>query len=395
MPDQPSRFILFGMNTNGYTSWLEIDLGAIKNNIHRLRELTRTPVMAVVKANGYGHGTLEIARAATAAGAEWCGVARLEEGVTLHQSGTPCQVLVLGYTSPDRVRDAVENQIRLTVYDLKIGREYARLAAKTGGKLKLHLKVDTGMGRLGISPEDALGFLTEMKNHPSVQMEGIFTHFARADEPDVSTTREQLELFTALIRQLQVAGLCPPVVHAANSAAALVYPEARFNLIRPGIAVYGLNPSSQVHLPDGFRPALAWKSRLTSVRRFPAGHGISYGHIYRTTREELIGATAIGYADGYRRVKNNVALVNGKRVPVVGSVCMDQCMLQLDAVPEARIGDEVVLIGSQNGETLTADEVASRWGTINYEVITGLAARLPRLYFDEDGESLDPFRLNP
>jgi alanine racemase len=371
------------MNTNGYSSWLEIDLGAIRNNIKKLHEITKTPVMAVVKANGYGHGTMEIARAATAAGAEWCGVARLEEGVALHQSGISCRMLVLGYTSPDRIPEAVENQISLTVYDLKIAEQYAQQARGSGGKLKLHLKVDTGMGRLGVSPQDAMNFLKEMAHEPAIEMEGIFTHFARADELDVSTTREQLDRFIGMIDQLKAAHLCPPVVHAANSAASLLYPDARFDLVRPGIAVYGLHPSGQVHLPDGFQPALAWKSRLTSVRMFPAGHGISYGHIYRTSREELIGATAIGYADGYRRVNGNLVLVNGKRVPVVGNVCMDQCMLQLDRVPDAKIGDEVVLIGSQGDETISAEEVAGRWGTINYEVVTGLAARLPRFYLNE------------
>jgi alanine racemase len=371
------------MNTNGYSSWLEIYLGAIKNNIRKLREISHTQIMAVVKANGYGHGTMEVARAATEAGAEWCGVARLEEGVALRQAGLPCRMLVLGYTSPDRVPDAVENRISLTVYDLKIAEQYAQQAKKNGGKLKLHLKVDTGMGRLGISPQEAEGFLQEMAREPAIEMEGIFTHFARADELGVPTTREQLDRFIQMINRLKLAKICPPVVHAANSAASLLYPDARFDLIRPGIAIYGLHPSDQVHLPDGFLPALAWKSRLTSVRKFPPGHGISYGHTYRTIREELIGAIAIGYADGYRRVYGNMALVNGVKVPVVGNVCMDQCMLQLDHVPDAKIGDEVVLIGSQGDETITAEEVAARWGTINYEVITGLAARLPRISVDD------------
>jgi alanine racemase len=377
-----TRYILSPMNSNGFSAWLEIDLDIIRQNVKELLRISQKEVMAIVKANGYGHGAAEIAKAAVEAGATWCGVARLEEAIALRRAGLNCQILVLGYTSPDRVAEAVNNNVCLTIYDQQIGEAYAEQAKNLGGGLRLHIKVDTGMGRLGISPETALEFIENLSRRPQLLIEGIFTHFARADEPQVPTTNEQLVMFDQLIKNLRVDGIAPKYIHAANSAAILNYPAARFDLVRPGISLYGFPPSPETPFPDSLKPALTWKTRLTSVRTFPAGHGISYGHIYHTTRAERIGSVAIGYADGFRRVNGNVALVHGKRVPVVGRVCMDQCMLQLDEVPNAAIGDEVVLLGGQGNEYISAEELADRWGTFNYEVICGLSARLPRIYLN-------------
>jgi alanine racemase len=377
-----TRYILSPMNSNGFSAWLEIDLDIIRQNVKELLRISQKEVMAIVKANGYGHGAAEIAKASVEAGATWCGVARLEEAIALRRAGLNCQILVLGYTSPDRVAEAVNNNVCLTIYDQQIGEAYAEQAKNLGGGLRLHIKVDTGMGRLGISPETALEFIENLSRRPQLLIEGIFTHFARADEPQVPTTNEQLVMFDQLIKNLRVDGIAPKYIHAANSAAILNYPAARFDLVRPGISLYGFPPSPETPFPDSLKPALTWKTRLTSVRTFPAGHGISYGHIYHTTRAERIGSVAIGYADGFRRVNGNVALVHGKRVPVVGRVCMDQCMLQLDEVPNAAIGDEVVLLGGQGNEYISAEELADRWGTFNYEVICGLSARLPRIYLN-------------
>lgn len=370
------------MNSNGFSAWLEIDLDIIRQNVKELLRISQTEVMAIVKANGYGHGAAEIAKASVEAGATWCGVARLEEAIALRRTGLNCQILVLGYTSPDRVAEAVNNNVCLTIYDQQIGEAYAEQAKNVGGGLRLHIKVDTGMGRLGISPETALEFIENLSRRPQLLIEGIFTHFARADEPLAPTTNEQLVMFDKLIKNLRRDGIAPKYIHAANSAAILNYPAARFDLVRPGISLYGFQPSPETPFPDNLKPALTWKTRLTSVRTFPAGHGISYGHIYHTSYAERIGSIAIGYADGFRRVNGNVALVHGKRIPVVGRVCMDQCMLQLDEVPNAMIGDEVVLLGGQGKEYLSAEELADRWGTFNYEVICGLSARLPRIYLN-------------
>ena len=367
-------------DTNGYSAWLEVDLDIIRKNVKELLAISQTELMAIVKANGYGHGAAEIAQAAVQAGATWCGVARLEEAIALRRAGINCQILVLGYTSPDRTAEAVNHNISLTIYDQQMGEAYAEQAERFGGGLRLHIKVDTGMGRLGISPDTALEFIEKISKLPQINIEGIFTHFARADEPDAGTTEKQLARFDQLVQNLRRDGIAPRYIHAANSAAILNFPQAHYDLVRPGIAMYGFRPAPETNLPASIRPAITWKTRLTSVRMFPPGHGISYGHIYHTRATERIGSIAIGYADGFRRVAGNVALVRGKRVPVVGRVCMDQCMLQLDSVPDAAIGDEVVLLGSQGTEMISAEEIGDRWGSFNYEVICGLSARLPRFY---------------
>jgi alanine racemase len=368
------------MNSNGYSAWLEIDLARIKENVKEILRISQTEVMAIVKANGYGHGAIEIAQASIEAGATWLGVARLEEAIALRRAGLNCHILVLGYTSPDRIADAVNHNICLTIYDVAIGEAYAEQASRFGGGLRLHIKVDTGMGRLGISPDTAQTFIESISRQPQLNIEGIFTHFARADEPTAATTQRQMEEFDVLIGNLKKVGVAPRYIHASNSAAILNFPNAHYDLVRPGIALYGYAPSPDTPLPGSIAPGLTWKTRLTSVRTFPSGHGISYGHIYFTRKAERIGSIAIGYADGYRRADGNIALVNGRRVPVVGRVCMDQCMLQLDDVPDAQVGDEVVLMGRQGDEVISAEEIAERWSTFNYEVICGLSARLPRVY---------------
>ena len=370
------------METQAYSTWLEIDLGSIKNNIKQIKKITQTKVMAVIKANGYGHGVLDVAKSAVDAGAEWCGVARMEEALNLRAAGVDSKIMVLGYTPPALIPDAIHNDIHVAIYDERMAQGYAAYATKEAKKLRAHLKVETGMGRLGMLPARVPGFLADYHDHHFIEIDGIFTHFARADEPKSDSTDQQLALFKALLAQLRQAELCPDLVHAANSAAVLNYPDAYFDLVRPGIAIYGLDPAPNTPLPEGFRSALTWKARLTSVRVLPAGHGVSYGSVYVTSDEERIGVIPVGYGDGFRREPGQQVLVRGKRVDVVGRVCMDQCMLQLDAVPGAVPGDEVVLLGTQGEESITANELAARWGTLNYEVVCGLADRLPRVYFE-------------
>jgi alanine racemase len=342
--------------------------------------MTHTTVMAVIKANGYGHGVLAVAQALTAAGAEWLGVARIEEALNLRREGITSEIMVLGYTAPVKIPDAIEQNIHVAIYDVGMAKAYAAFADKMAKRLKAHLKVETGMGRLGMPHDQSFAFLQEFHQHPQIEIDGIFTHFARADEPNAPKTMDQLAVFNHLLYRLIEEGIKPPVVHAANSAAVINFPEAYFDLVRPGITLFGLSPSPDMSLPKSFRRALTWKARLTSVREFPAGHGISYGSVYVTTRKEWIGVIPVGYGDGFRRVKDQQVLVHGKRVNVVGRICMDQCMLQLDDVPDAVAGDEVVLLGEQGEQEITAEELARKWGTINYEVLCGLADRLPRLY---------------
>jgi alanine racemase len=371
------------MNTDAYSIWLEINLGAIRRNIQRIAKITQRPVMAVVKANAYGHGLFEVSQAAEKAGIARLCVARLEEALALRDAGINTPILVLGYTSPLDVPKAVNRNISLALFNAELAPQYQEAASTTDGKLNVHIKVDTGMGRLGIFPENAAEFISQVAQMNAINIEGLFTHFASADEPQKSTTDEQIFRFNRLLSELEKLGIRPPIVHAGNSAGSLYYPQAWYDAVRPGNAIYGLNPSQEAPLPEGFEPALAWKTRLTSVKTLPPGSGISYNHRYVTQSFEKIGASAVGYADGLRRKLDNVALVRGHRVKQVGIVCMDQTMWQLDDVPEAQVGDEVVLIGQQGDERITAEEVAASWGTINYEVVCGLSARVPRYYIDD------------
>ncbi len=363
-----------------HPTWIEVDLSAIENNVRLIRGMSSAQVMAVVKADGYGHGALPVAQAALRAGATWCGVARLEEALELRRGGLECPILLLGPIPAAGSAEAVEHGLSLTVF----APDQIEAAAAAGRELKreanLQLKVDTGMSRLGAQPGDALGLAHLVAETEGARLEGVFTHFACADEPDPATTDQQLAAFEQVVEALQAAGLRPPLVHAANSAAALTRPQAHFDMLRLGIAMYGLHPSAHCRLPAGFRPALGWMAQLSQVKTLPPGRGVSYGHTYITQDEERIGTVPVGYADGYRRVAGNQALVHGVRVPVVGRVCMDQSMLQLDRVPEAHAGDQVVLLGRQNGESMPAEELAQRWGTINYEVTCGIGKRVPRLY---------------
>jgi len=368
------------LDTTQYSNWLEIDSGAIAANVRRLCAIAGRPLMAVVKANGYGHGLVAAAKAAVAGGATWCAVARVEEALALRAGGVDCPVLVLGYTPAEWVAPAAQSKVSLTVYDGDLLEGYAARAQAAGQTLKVHLKVDTGMGRLGFFPGDVPGVISRFVNRPGIQVEGIFTHFARSDEPEDPTTAAQLRHFIPLIEGLRSAGLCPPLVHSANSAGIFYHSRSYFDIVRSGIAIYGLHPSPEAPLPDGFRPALAWKVRLSSVKMLPAGHGVSYGASYTTRAEERIGVIPVGYADGFRRQRPQVVLLHGQRVPVVGRICMDQSMLQLDHLPDALPGDEVVIIGQQGEDAIWAEEVAERWQTNNYEVVCGLAARIPRIY---------------
>jgi alanine racemase len=336
--------------------------------------------MAIVKANAYGHGAVKAARGALRGGASWCGVARIEEALELRRAGLECPILILGYTPPEQLPEAVAGRISVAVWDEVQVAAAASAAERSGHPARLHLKVDTGMHRLGVQPEDALHLAARLAATPGIIFEGLFTHFARADEADLSTTRQQEALFLQTLEQLESGALRPPLVHASNSAAALVSPTARFDLVRLGIAMYGLHPSDECPLPASFKPALSWKAVLSHVKSLPAGSGISYGHEYTTRSKECIATVPVGYADGFRRARPNQVLVAGVRLPVVGRVCMDQLMLRLDGLPSARPGDEVVLIGRQGSELISAEDVARRWDTNNYEVVCGIGARVPRLY---------------
>ncbi|MDW8328329.1 MAG: alanine racemase [Anaerolineales bacterium] len=365
------------------STWAEIDLSAIQHNLRRMKALAGVRVMAVVKANAYGHGAVEVSRAAALAGADWLGVARVEEGMALRQAGLALPILVMGYTPPAVSAEAIGHDLTLTVFDAESAQAYAATARALNRTARVHVKVDTGMGRLGVLPEDAPEFIGSVRRLEGLQVEGCYTHFANADmldgpQPPPLSARAQLARFNAVLQALP---LRPSLLHACNSAGALTIPEARLDLVRVGIALYGLNPSAEVPCPPDFRPALSWKARVTQVKLLPPGHGVSYGHEYITTEAETVAAVSVGYADGYRRAPRvNEVLIRGRRAPVRGRVCMDQIIVGVSHIPGVQPGDEVTLIGVQGEARLTADDLARKWGTINYEVTCGIAARVPRVF---------------
>lgn len=367
-------------------TWLEIDLSAIANNTRRIKALVGPHVRLLVslKADGYGHGALKVARTALHNGASMLGVATVSEAAPLREAGITAPVLVFGYVPLWQMREAVRLDLTITLYTCEAAHALERAAQALGKIVRVHVKIDTGMGRLGIRSEqtpDILTLMREIIRLPHLLLEGLFTHFAKADAQDLTHAHLQLTRFQTLLHMLEEHGLRPPLVHAANSAATLSLPEAHFDMVRSGIALYGLDPSLEVRLPEGFRAALAFKTQVSQVKVIPAGEGISYGCTYVTERPTEIAVLPVGYADGFRRAPTNWGgvLIHGQEAPLVGRVCMDQCMVDISHIPGVRVGDEVVLIGHQGDAVLSAEMVAQRLGTINYEVVSEILARVPRV----------------
>lgn len=365
-------------------TWVELDLEAIAGNCERIAELAGpgVEVMVVLKADAYGHGAVRIAHTVLAHGARRLAVACLSEAVALRQAGVDAPILIPGYVPPWQARAAVLHDVTCAVFAEETVQALSAAALDLRATARLHLKVDTGMGRLGLFPADVLPFMRKVGRLPGIAWEGILSHFSVADDPaEDAYTEEQLRQFAALLGSLEAAGFTFPLVHAANSAGLLRFPSSRFNLVRPGISLYGLAPGPLTPLPEGFRPALRFKTTVAQVKTFPPEASISYGRGYRTSGEQRIAVLPVGYADGFRRAPRNwgEVLVRGHRAPIVGRVCMDYTMIDVTPIPGVRPGDEVVLIGRQGNQEITVEEVAERLGTINYEVVSQILARVPRL----------------
>ena len=363
-----------------FATWVEVDLNILNNNIEILQRETHTPMMAVVKANGYGHGFMPITRTAERAGITWFGVARPRMAVKMRQEGIKGNILVLGYIAPERIEEMICLDVSLTAWTTEHLDQIAAATSKCRKPARVHLLVDSGMGRLGCLPEQSLELARIIAASQDLEFEGLFSHLARADEIDPSPTNRQQAVFNEVIQELKLAGLLPEIIHLANSAGSLAHPTTHHNLVRPGIIIYGLAPSPDIPLPEGIEPILSWKSVLASIKELPPNHGVSYGHAYITKEKEKIGVIPVGYADGYRRMPGNHVLINGHKAPIIGRVCMDQFMVKLEGIPNPQVGDEVVLIGKQGSQSISANDLANVWQTINYEVTCGIGARVPRIY---------------
>ncbi len=367
-------------------TWVEIDLSAIANNTRRIAEIVgpQVRILASLKADAYGHGAVKVAHTVLRNGAGMLGVATVSEAMLLREAGIRAPVLVFGYTPPWQMREAAHLDLTITLYSIEASQALSRAATSLGKTVKVHVKVDTGMGRLGIRAgelAEIVRLVEAVKQLPGLELEGIFTHFARADALDQAHARLQLSRFHEVLRAMEQKHLRPPFIHAANSAALLSLPESHFDMVRPGIALYGLDPSDEVRLPAGFRPALSFKTQVAQVKLVPAGEGISYGATFVTGHPTMVATLPVGYADGFRRAPANwgSVLIHGQEAPLLGRVCMDQCMVDVSHIPQVRVGDEVVLIGRQGTANLTAEVVARRLGTIHYEVVSEILARVPRV----------------
>lgn len=361
----------------------EIDLSAIRANMRAIREhIGPGPkIIPAVKANAYGHGAVEVSRAVLEAGADMLGVATLEEAIELRDSNIRAPILLLSVVSPDHAPEVLRYDVVPVICDEPFAVEMSRQAAEKGVTVSVHVKVDTGMGRIGVRLEDSLGLIRKVAELPGLRVEGLLTHFACSDD-DKTFTRRQIEAFTSLDEKLRSIGIGIPFRHCANSAAILGMPETTCDAVRPGIMVYGLYPSPSVPRTVEVRQAMTLKTRIVFLKWIEAGDTVSYGRIFRADRRSLIATVPIGYADGLNRMLSGKgsALVRGRRVPIAGRVCMDQTMLDVTDVPGVALEDEVVFYGRQGDEMISIEEIAQTIGTIPYEVCCAVSSRVPRVY---------------
>ncbi len=367
----------------------DIDLSALQHNVRSLKQHIGPAVAmaAVVKADAYGHGAYRIARTALSSGADRLAVARFSEAERLRKEGITSPILLFGSTPAALIQKLLDWNLTVTVNSLEEAEELSLAAEKRGKSLPVHIKIDTGMGRLGLMHQD---FQTDLESVEKIirmrglRIEGVFTHFANADTTDKTHVKQQLTYFSSLMNNLKKRGHEIPLRHAANSAATLELPESHFDMVRPGIALYGLSPSRDVNPASlSLRPVLSLRTRIIHIKTVPAGFHVSYGSTYTTPSESRIATVPVGYADGFPRSLSSkgAMLVHGQRAPILGRVCMDLTMIDVSSIPEARAGDEVIIIGRQAYQEISADEVAENAGTINYEVVSSLTGRIPRIYY--------------
>ena len=366
-----------------FPSRVEIDLDALAENVRWLKARVgdNTAVMAVVKANAYGHGAAPVARTALENGAELLAVANLAEAVELRDAGIKAPILVLGYVPADAIPLVIQLEISVSVFDKVVAQQYAAAAEGAHGKLIVHIKVDSGMGRLGVLPKDAIALTNQLQNVDAIEVEGIYTHFSTAGE-DLPYAVEQLARFKRVLKQLQSDGRRFKYIHAANSAAVLTFPDSYFNVVRPGLLLYGLQPIQTCAEASALQPVMTWKTRVAQVKTLPPDSPVGYGNAYRTRGKETIAVLPVGYADGLRRSPQTwrEVLVRGERAQLVGRVSMEKITINVSHIPGVTTGDEVVLLGKQGGDEISADEIAGWLGTINYEVVTSIAKLTPRTF---------------
>lgn len=371
--------------TGDQVTWVQVDLDAIAHNVRELKRCVGpgVKVMAVVKDNAYGHGAVPVSRVALENGASCLAVARVVEGIELRRAGIAAPILVLGYAPASTAGALVEHHIAPTVTTLELAQAISAEVTRLGiSAMPVHVKVDTGMGRLGLLPQEVPEFVRTLSTMPGIAVEGIFTHLSTADDADKSYAHQQFRTFTAVLQALREAGFSIPLAHVANSAALIYLPEMRLDMVRPGIALYGVQPSSHAVPALALRPALSLHSRVARVCVLPAEASISYGRTYITTQPTRVALVPLGYGDGYHRLLSSrgAVLIQGQRCSILGRVCMDQLVVDASRVPDVQIDDPVVALGRQGDDEISAEQVAHWADTISYEVLAALETRVPRIY---------------
>ncbi len=376
--------MLDGINGIIRPLWVEIEEKAIRENIRRIQALIgpEIKIMAVLKAEAYGHGAARVAQIAMEEGIDWFGVATPEEGIALRQAGLKTNILVFGPLLPEQAATFCDYNLVSTITMRESAEALSVEACRHNVEMKIHIKIDTGMGRVGFRPEAAREEIKKILVLPRLKVDGIYSHFATADSPDLNYAEKQLATFRDLLFHLDSEGIKFPLKHLANSGGIINLPASYFDMVRAGIIIYGLYPSPESKQSRlALKPAFSLKTKVVQVKRVPVGTGISYGQFYHTKKETTIATLPIGYADGWSRALSEKAevLIKGEQYPLVGKICMDQCMVEVGDAP-VQVGDEVVLIGQQGAKQITVDQVASWLDTINYEIICGISFRVPRVY---------------
>lgn len=370
-----------------YRAWAQVDLDALAHNINEIKKITNAKILAVVKADAYGHGFLEASRTFLAHGAAMLGVATVDEAVQLRENEISAPILILGGICKDEAQKLVAYDIMPTVYTYEMAKVLSDEAGRQNKTAKIHIKVDTGMNRLGFLAADEAGLeqILSISRLPNLVVDGVFTHFACADEKDASYTHLQFEKFLQVCKKLTARGLTGFIRHACNSAATMMFPEMHLDMVRPGIILYGLYPSDEVDKSRlSLRPAMTLKANITHIKEVGEGERVSYGGRFTTTGPTKIATVSVGYADGYSRILSNQAkmIVADKKVPVIGTICMDQCMIDVTSVQNISVGDEAILFGRWDKESISVEEIAQCMGTINYEVLCVIGKRIPRVYIN-------------
>jgi len=374
----------------GRPTFCTVNLAALRHNFHQARKKVgpAVKIFSMIKANAYGHGAVKVAKTLVAEGSDGFGVATMEEAMELRAAGIQSPILVLAGIYPEQCDELVHNRLTPAISELGMLECLEHFARKRGLSLPFHLKVDTGMGRIGFLAAEIDSWLSKLKELKALKLQGIFSHFAHAESVRGDYTRQQLALFQKVIGRLSQSGCYPEQVHMANSAALISFPESHFSMARPGIMLYGAYPSAEMSAAVDLQPVLCWKSAILQLKTVSRGASISYGQTFVTQRESKVASLPVGYADGYYRLLSNrgCVLIRGHRAPIIGRVCMDLTMVDVTDIAGVEQGDEVVLLGGQGSEVISVDEMA-RWAeTISYEIFTSISARVPRIHYNSEEE---------